>query len=156
MLLAAPADTLSGSNSPPSGLSRISSSPARHFWYYFFHFWPLVQTLGCDPTVVSPWSSSMPPSLGRDWIAPPPPRSVTSQEHQNSHLFSDIVLLFFDFLVTGGMYDNQTCWTKMFRKSYCTFCDCRLLSYSSCNSEQHWLVCELVAAIKIHRSFKTS
>jgi len=32
------------------------------------------------------------------------------------HIFSEIVLLFFDFLVTGGTYDNQT-WTKMFRKN---------------------------------------
>jgi len=32
---------------------------------YFFHFWLLVQTLGRDPTVGSPWSSSTPPSLGR-------------------------------------------------------------------------------------------
>jgi len=34
--------------------------------------------------------------------------SVTLQEYQGFRIFSEIVLLFFDFLVTGGTYDNQT------------------------------------------------
>jgi len=37
--LAAPADALCGIQ-PPSGLSRIWASPARHLWHYFFHFLP--------------------------------------------------------------------------------------------------------------------
>jgi len=44
---------LAGSNSPPSESSRIWVSLARRLWHYFFHFWPLVQTLGRGPTVVS-------------------------------------------------------------------------------------------------------
>jgi len=48
-----------GSDSPPSGLSRIWASPTRHLWHYFFRFWPLVQTLGRCPTVGSF------PSLGK-------------------------------------------------------------------------------------------
>jgi len=60
------------SNSPLSGLSCIWASPACHLWHYFFHFWPLVQTLGHGPSFGSPWSSSKPPSLGRGWVAPPP------------------------------------------------------------------------------------
>jgi len=52
-----------GSNSPPSGLSRIWASPARYLRHYFFHFWYLVQTLEYGPTVRCPWSSSEPPSL---------------------------------------------------------------------------------------------
>jgi len=47
-----------GSYSPPSGLSRIWASPARHLWHYSFHFWPLVQTLGRGPTVGLPLSFS--------------------------------------------------------------------------------------------------
>jgi len=39
-----------GSDSPPPWLSRIWASPACHLRHYF-HFWPLVQTLGCGPTV---------------------------------------------------------------------------------------------------------
>jgi len=61
-----------GSNSPPPWLSRIRASPARNLRHYFFHFWPLVQTLGRGPTIGSPWSSSTPPSLGRGRVAPPP------------------------------------------------------------------------------------
>jgi len=57
---------------PPSGLSRIWASPARHLWHYFFHFWPLVLTLGRGPTVGSLWSFSTPPSLERGQTAPPP------------------------------------------------------------------------------------
>jgi len=34
-----------------------------------------VQTLGRGPTVGSPWSSSMPPSLRRGRVAPLPPSS---------------------------------------------------------------------------------
>jgi len=62
-----------GSNLPPPWLSHIRTSPARHLRHYFFHFWPLFQTLGRGPTVGSPWSSSTPPSLGRGRAAPPPP-----------------------------------------------------------------------------------
>jgi len=61
-----------GSNSPPPWLSGIRTSPARHLRHHFFHFWPLVQTLGRFPTVGSPWSSSTPPSLRRGRVAPPP------------------------------------------------------------------------------------
>jgi len=61
-----------GSDLPLPGLSRIRASPARHLWHYFFHFWPLVQTLGRGPSVGSPWSSSTPLSLGRSRVAPPP------------------------------------------------------------------------------------
>jgi len=43
--------------------------------------------------------------------------SVTLQEYPGFHIYFDIVLLFFDFLITGGTYDNQT-WTKMFRKNF--------------------------------------
>jgi len=32
--------------------------------------------------------------------------SVTLQEYQGFHMFSEIVLFFFDFLVTGGTYDS--------------------------------------------------
>jgi len=32
------------------------------------------------------------------------PSSMTLQEHQGFHLFSEVVLPFFDFLVTGGTY----------------------------------------------------
>jgi len=42
----------------------------------FFHFWPLVQTLGRGPTVGLLERSSTPPSLGRGRIAPPPPPLV--------------------------------------------------------------------------------
>jgi len=35
----------------PSG--HHQSSQARHLWHYFFHFWPLIQILGCGPTVRS-------------------------------------------------------------------------------------------------------
>jgi len=62
-----------GSDSPPPWLSCIRASPAGHLWHHFFHFWPLVQTLGRGPTVGSPWSSFTPPSLGRGRVAPPPP-----------------------------------------------------------------------------------
>jgi len=62
-----------GSDSSPPWLSRIRVFPARHLQYYFFHFWPLVQTLGRGRTVWSPWSSFTPPSLGRGRVAPPPP-----------------------------------------------------------------------------------
>jgi len=65
-----------GSKSRPSGLSRIWASPARHCWYYFFHFWPLVQTLERGPTVGSSWGSSAPPSLGRGRVASPPPPGI--------------------------------------------------------------------------------
>jgi len=65
-----------GYDSPPLWLSRIWASPARHLWHYLFHFWPLVQTLECGPTVGTPWSSSTPPSLGRGRVAPPPPGFV--------------------------------------------------------------------------------
>jgi len=60
-----------GSNSPPPGLPCIWAFPARHVWHYF-HFWPLVQTLGRGPTVGSPLSSSTLLSLGRGRVAPPP------------------------------------------------------------------------------------
>ena len=36
----------------------------------------MVQTLGCGPTVGSPRSSSVPPSLGRGRLVPPPPRQM--------------------------------------------------------------------------------
>jgi len=62
-----------GSGSPPPWLSCIRASPERHLRHHFFHFWPLVQTLGRSPTVGSPWSSSMPSSLERGRVAPPPP-----------------------------------------------------------------------------------
>jgi len=55
-----------------AGLSRIRASPARHLWHYFFHFWPLVKTLGRGPTDGSPWSSSTPPSLERSRVVSPP------------------------------------------------------------------------------------
>jgi len=61
-----------GSDPPPSGFSRIWASPAHHLWHYFFHFRPLVQILGCGPTIGFPWSSSAPPSFGRDRVAPQP------------------------------------------------------------------------------------
>jgi len=61
-----------GSDSPTPWLSRIWASPERHLQHYFFHFWPLVQTLGRVPTVGSLWSSSMPLSLRRGRVAPPP------------------------------------------------------------------------------------
>jgi len=65
-------------DSPPTGLSYIWASPARHLWHYFFHFWPLVQILGRDPTVVFAWSFSTPPSRGRGQVAPPPAQTKTS------------------------------------------------------------------------------
>jgi len=64
--------TLSARSNLPPRLSRIWASPVRHLWHYFFHFWPLVQTLGRGPTVESPWSSSTPPSLRRGRVAPQP------------------------------------------------------------------------------------
>jgi len=60
-----------GSKSPSFGLSRIWTSPTRHHWHYF-HFWPLVQALGCGPTVESPRSSYAPPYLRRSRVTPPP------------------------------------------------------------------------------------
>jgi len=79
-----PADTHHGSNSPHSGLSlildRTWASPARHLCHYFFHFWPLVQTLERGLTVASPWSSSTPPSLGRGRVVPPPTPRVKIAE----------------------------------------------------------------------------
>jgi len=69
-----------GSDSPPPWLSRIRASPACHFRHYFFYFWPLVQTFGRGP-VWSPWSSSTPPSLGRDRVAPPPPGWEFNLDH---------------------------------------------------------------------------
>jgi len=53
-------------------LPRTRAYPARHFRHYFFHFWPLVQTLGRGLTVGSPWSSSTPLSLGKGRVAPSP------------------------------------------------------------------------------------
>jgi len=47
---------------------------------------------------------------------------VALQQHQGFHLFSEIVLIFFDFVVTESTYDNQT-WAKMFRKNDCKFCN---------------------------------
>jgi len=52
------------------------------YLHYLFHFWPLVQTLGCGPTVGSPWSSSTPPSLGRSRVAPPIPSHLLLLEYQ--------------------------------------------------------------------------
>jgi len=66
-----------GSHSPPSGLSRIWASAARHLWHYFFHFWSMVQTLLRSPIVRSPWSFSTSPSLGRSRVAPLPPVAET-------------------------------------------------------------------------------
>jgi len=60
-----------GSDSPPPWLSRIQVFPACHLRHHFFHFWPLIQTLGRRLTIG--WSSSTPPSLGRGRAAPPPP-----------------------------------------------------------------------------------
>jgi len=45
------------------------------------------------------------------------PSSVTLQEHQGFHLFSEIVLLFFDFLVTGGTYMTTKLGPKCSKKN---------------------------------------
>jgi len=54
-----------GSYSPPPGLSCIR---ARHLWHYFFHFRPLVQTLGCSCWVSSEFLRAL--FLKRGRIAP--------------------------------------------------------------------------------------
>jgi len=70
-LHAAPVDTLcrvqltSSLTVPHPSLSGVPSSA-------LLPFLPLVQTLGRGSTVGSPWSSSTPPSLGRDRVTPPP------------------------------------------------------------------------------------
>jgi len=38
-------------------LDCLTSKPFRHAIFGPQHFWPLIQTFGCDPTVGSPWSS---------------------------------------------------------------------------------------------------
>jgi len=63
------------SNSLSFELSRICASPALHLWLYFFHFWPLIQTMGCIRSVGYPRNSSAPLSLGR----------VGQQQQQQHH-----------------------------------------------------------------------
>jgi len=74
-----------GSDSPPC-LSRIRASSARHLRHHFFHFWPLVQTLGSGPTVGSPWSSSTLPSLGRGTGGPPPTQHKHAMDNSKLNL----------------------------------------------------------------------
>jgi len=69
-----------GYDSPLPWLSHSRASTARHLWHYFFHFWPLVQTLGRGPTAGFPWCSSTPPSLGRGRVAPSPPPKFSKDE----------------------------------------------------------------------------
>jgi len=88
------------SDLPPPGLSRIWASPARRLWHYFFHFRPLVQTLGRGPTVGTPWSFSTTPSLGRGLLAPLPPLMYKPDTHQPSYPFvCETEGLVFDALV---------------------------------------------------------
>jgi len=65
---------------------------------------------------------------------------VTLQEYQGFHIFSEIVLFFFDFLVTGGTYDNQT-WTKMFRKNFIIVSVTIVLLFrSGASYDEHWQI----------------
>jgi len=48
----------------------VVSSSKKHIWHYFFHLWPLVQALGCDPFIGSPWSFSCIYFPGKGRVAP--------------------------------------------------------------------------------------
>jgi len=67
----------SNSNSPPSSMSHIGDSLARHLWHCFFHLWSLVLTLG--PWIFDLWSWL---SLGRDRVAPLSPRTCIVMAHR--------------------------------------------------------------------------
>ena len=50
------------------------------FWRLSVSLRPLVQTLGSCPSSGAPWSSAMPPSLGRGWV------TTTTRTTINNHL----------------------------------------------------------------------
>jgi len=90
-----------GSNSLPSGLSRIWASLAHHLWPScscasapsIFDHWS--RLLGMAQ-LLGPWSFSMPPSLGRDQAVPP-------------HLWTSYVAGFF-FVSSFILFQSSRAW----------------------------------------------
>ena len=75
ILLVVPVDTLYRTSIVSSSTALPLNLFVNLSWLLSLYSWPMVQTLGCGPTVGSPRSSSAPPSLGRGRVVPPPLRS---------------------------------------------------------------------------------